>query len=542
MNQGPRDPSLLHLQSMHRSKEVWRVGGGDTQRCQRHNPNQTGLPALDHCMLPILSAGPNMTWPKTVGSIFGHVPEPKRFNGSRLQLSWFASIAPHSLPQHASGEELRHYTRCYLIQLFGGSLFTDHSGAMIHCMWVHFVRDLDVVGRYAWGPVVLAFLYRELFKGSKVDTEEVAKCLLLLQLWVWERFPTLAPIRTTQPLVHDHFWAGQLSGPLGVRWLVGHSFLEKEPYPSDVIDSLHPYCLDGSHLWRYRGPMICVFIVEPHFPDKVARQFDLIVGDDTVPEYLERTVRFISRVGALHFYLGGLLSTIADRIRSVLPDVFLLATEGLRNIDHCSLYDFEAFSVEGHRDKEKEGSQNLGRRPKRGGKGGGRPSRPRHRVGGGVDQVVPPTEVEDEIQGQADNVATNLGDDHDDPLVHEGSHTDGVHFDVPEPPVISDPPTIVQPTVFIAESTRQPVSSHFIFDLGLTPTPQPIQQQPIDAATTDQPPVIQRTHRPPHNLICSYPTFDLGITPPSDDGVTSSQSTQSSKIPLTQASDVSVRS
>lgn len=163
------------------------------------------------------------------------------------------------------------------------------------------------------------------------------------------------------------------------RWLDGHSFFEKagrtlsvtrtildelspsqfiwQPYSTDILASLPPYCLTGQHIWRYRGPMICVFIVETHVPDRVARQFgmlqaiprdvvyttahhkmtlkgnsvinwtvrhqgsidiwnnrsnnifqsELIDGDGTTSDYLDwylqRTVRFISRVGALHVYL-----------------------------------------------------------------------------------------------------------------------------------------------------------------------------------------------------------------------------------------------
>lgn len=283
MHPGPRDPSLLHLQDKHRSKEFWRVGGGDPQKFRKHNPNNDSNPTLDHRMIPLLqstgfygvsrvsslqldwsllsalverwrpethtfhlpmgectvtlqdvgvllglpidgnpvmcdpSPSPNMTWVDTVGSIFGAVPPTSRFNGSRLQLSWFSSTTRHTLSEDASDDEVRHHTRCYLIQLLGGCLFTDHSGGSIHCMWVHFVRDLDAFGRYAWGPAVLAFLYRELCKGCMVDTEEVAGCLLLLQLWAWERLPTLAPIRTSLPLVNDQFWEGQLPGPYGVR-------------------------------------------------------------------------------------------------------------------------------------------------------------------------------------------------------------------------------------------------------------------------------------------------------------------------------------
>lgn len=120
---------------------------------------------------------------------------------SRLRLTYISRITSRRLPEAASVEEIQHHTRCYLVQLIGGVLFTDHSGGLVHPMFLHFLRDLDTCGEYAWGAAVLAFLYRELCKGCKKDVEEVAGCLLLLQLWAWERLPTLAPIRTHFPLV-----------------------------------------------------------------------------------------------------------------------------------------------------------------------------------------------------------------------------------------------------------------------------------------------------------------------------------------------------
>lgn len=56
MHRGPHDPSLLHLQYVHRSTGIWRVGDGDSQRCRRRrrNPNQTHYPDLYHRMLPFL--------------------------------------------------------------------------------------------------------------------------------------------------------------------------------------------------------------------------------------------------------------------------------------------------------------------------------------------------------------------------------------------------------------------------------------------------------------------------------------------------------
>lgn len=62
-------------------------------------------------------------------------------------------------------------------------MFTDHSGGLVHCMWIPYIEHLDTCGRYAWGADVLSFLYRELYKCCKTDKEEVAAFLILLQLW-----------------------------------------------------------------------------------------------------------------------------------------------------------------------------------------------------------------------------------------------------------------------------------------------------------------------------------------------------------------------
>ncbi|KAL8148228.1 serine/threonine-protein phosphatase 7 long form homolog [Apium graveolens] len=372
MDPGPCDPTLLHLQFEHRSTEIWRLGGGDAQRCRRSNPNKARLPELHHNMLPLLQStgfygitrisslqldwglisalverrrpethtfhlpvgecsitlqdveiltglavdgepvigatpSADEAWPDFVGSVFGHFPPSDRFNGSRLQLSWFDTFIPKKLDDNASDEEIRHYTRSYLLHLIAGSMFTDHSGGLVHCMWIPYLRDLDACGKYAWGDAVLAFLYRELCKCCKLDRDEMASCLILLQLWAWERLPSIAPLRTNHSLVDDQFWAGQLAGPLGLRWLVRHSFSEKNgrtlpvyrvilddigpshfiwnPYPVHVLDLLPAYCLIGQKIWRYCGPLICIFIVEPHQPNKVLRQFGMFQHIPDNPEF-----------------------------------------------------------------------------------------------------------------------------------------------------------------------------------------------------------------------------------------------------------------
>lgn len=54
------------------------------------------------------------TWSDIVGSVFGHFPPSKRFNGAKLQLSWFDTFIPKKLDDNSSDEHMRQYSRPYL--------------------------------------------------------------------------------------------------------------------------------------------------------------------------------------------------------------------------------------------------------------------------------------------------------------------------------------------------------------------------------------------------------------------------------------------
>ncbi|KAK1365401.1 serine/threonine-protein phosphatase 7 long form-like [Heracleum sosnowskyi] len=54
MSPGLRDPSVLHLQSIHRSTSIWKASFGDTQRLRKRNPTHARFPKLHQRMIPIL--------------------------------------------------------------------------------------------------------------------------------------------------------------------------------------------------------------------------------------------------------------------------------------------------------------------------------------------------------------------------------------------------------------------------------------------------------------------------------------------------------
>lgn len=240
-------------------------------------------------------------WRNLILQIFGQAPVIKEkekdneLKGGRLMLSWLSSTFS-VLPSIPSEEEVRRYTQSYILQLIGGVLFTDHSGGQVHCMYLPLIKDFGHCRNLAWGAAVLVYLYRELCKSCKTGVEEVAGCILLLQLWAWTRLPFLAPI-PRGPSLDNPIWCDR-PGPYGMRWCshlkftdtsahvlpthrlsldaIAPSRFEWQPYSEDLLAKLSDHCREGSHIWCYKGPLICFYIVEPHLPDRCTRQFGMI--------------------------------------------------------------------------------------------------------------------------------------------------------------------------------------------------------------------------------------------------------------------------
>ena len=62
-------------------------------------------------------------------------------------------------------------------------------------MFLPFLKDFDVVGTYSWGSACLAWLYRELCRASHIEARDILGQLIILQFWIWDRFPFISPQR-----------------------------------------------------------------------------------------------------------------------------------------------------------------------------------------------------------------------------------------------------------------------------------------------------------------------------------------------------------
>ncbi|KAL5123904.1 Serine/threonine-protein phosphatase 7 long form [Glycine soja] len=142
-------------------------------------------------------------------------------------------------------------------ELQGDVLFVDKGSSKVFLRYLQFLRDFRECSTHAWGPSVLAYLYREMCSTTDYKTKSIGVMCILIQMWAWERRTSLAPKRTP-PVIENK--------PLGHRWLrrgnqhIGnddllvfrskldimkrHEFLW-EPYTTNVMLVLPPICLVG---------------------------------------------------------------------------------------------------------------------------------------------------------------------------------------------------------------------------------------------------------------------------------------------------------
>ena len=135
-----------------------------------------------------------MDWRHICHDLLGVTPGDRDIDGQRLHLNWLLDKFS-TLPPDAYEGSIRCYCRAYILQLIGGCLFADKSNSKVHLMFLPFLIDFDTAGTYSWGSACLAWLYRELCRASHIDARDISGPLIILQLWIWDRFPFIAPQR-----------------------------------------------------------------------------------------------------------------------------------------------------------------------------------------------------------------------------------------------------------------------------------------------------------------------------------------------------------
>ena len=220
MKSGPLDPTVIPRQGTHRSSLVWTSVDSKELHCQRREAIFHCISALDGPIIPLVQQvgfygvahlgfisldwhlitefferwrlethtfhlpqeeytitlqdiaillGLQVDEVVVIGSkcldcrcvcysLLGLTPRDTDIDGQHLHLIWLGQSFP-ILSLYVDEESIRRYTRAYILQFIGGFLFLGQSSDKVHIMFLPFLEDFEVVGRYSWGSACLAQLY-----------------------------------------------------------------------------------------------------------------------------------------------------------------------------------------------------------------------------------------------------------------------------------------------------------------------------------------------------------------------------------------------
>ena len=132
-----------------------------------------------------------------------------------IRLQWLHNNYT-SLRHNANEEEVKKYTRAFIMEMLGSVMFPDKSADQVPVMYLQFIGDMDTT--YNWGQAVLAFLYRQLYMACHANVKSVAGPLMLLQHWAWTRFPIGRPETGFNPARLGASQDPRKRLPFGIKW------------------------------------------------------------------------------------------------------------------------------------------------------------------------------------------------------------------------------------------------------------------------------------------------------------------------------------
>ncbi|KNA25613.1 hypothetical protein SOVF_005040 [Spinacia oleracea] len=271
-NPGPLDDSVLYDQEKHVSSAVWEGQERGALRCHEHTSKLN-------------------QW----------APDSGYTSGGMVKLSWLKECFSRC-PANASVEDVKRYTRAYLLYLVGSTIFSTTTGNKVPVMYLPLFEDFDHCAKYAWGAAALAFLYRALGNASLRSQSTVSGGLTLLQCWSYLHLNIGRP-KLPQDSYYDNFplvlrWKGKQSGPTTNRDITFYrkaldslkpADVDWFPYqnidpmviPDDIASSLIPA--------RSKTMLICFDKAERHLPDRCVRQYGM--PHQPIPESVDRWER-----------------------------------------------------------------------------------------------------------------------------------------------------------------------------------------------------------------------------------------------------------
>ncbi|KAH1189706.1 Protein MAIN-LIKE 2 [Glycine max] len=115
----------------------------------------------------------NLNWADLCEELLGVRPQEGELQGSVVNLSWLAHHFAQINNHDGKLEQVERFIRACILRFIGGVLFVDKSSNKVSLRYLQFLRDLRECSMYAWGPVVLAYLYREMCSATNYKTKSI---------------------------------------------------------------------------------------------------------------------------------------------------------------------------------------------------------------------------------------------------------------------------------------------------------------------------------------------------------------------------------
>ncbi|XBI10041.1 hypothetical protein VPH35_137437 [Triticum aestivum] len=226
-------------------------------------------------------------WQQRVIALIDDRPPMKGNKTSGVWLKWL--LENRSVcPQDADERTVEQYARAYLWYLLTEVVFPNCSGDCTLWMYLGFLEDWDA--GYSWGSAGLAYY-----------TARVCGFVWALSIWMWERLPVGRPERVRSRAWTDYGEEGdsaryptfayawdKVKVYTGKATTLYKLFTNELDNLSDFQVNWFPYhdrewgfklnsmCEEDRLAWRCIVPLICVYAVEWHLPQRVATQFGIL--------------------------------------------------------------------------------------------------------------------------------------------------------------------------------------------------------------------------------------------------------------------------
>ncbi|XP_026410472.1 protein MAINTENANCE OF MERISTEMS-like [Papaver somniferum] len=114
-----------------------------------------------------------------------------------------------------SNMECRYAAAAYLLYVLASVGFPNTKGNRVSANLLQLLDPLEDVNKYSWGSAIVAHMNGQLFQASRERTSQINGILALIQVWIYDHFPSL--FKDNEDVQLNPKWSK--GSPSGTRYL-----------------------------------------------------------------------------------------------------------------------------------------------------------------------------------------------------------------------------------------------------------------------------------------------------------------------------------